>query len=144
MRGAEKTSPPSFLIKDMAKLKDQPDNTTQTQDEKVTKDVQTTEEILKTLENVDISENAGSPQKEEKEEAVVVNKDEKTDKNSVKKNETASKSKKSIEPHIDFVLKAFPSYEKLYIDAKGGAFPNGTAENIRGSAKLYTNPHFKS
>lgn len=125
----------------MAKLKDQPDNTSQTQEGQVAKDAQTAEDILKAAESKDISENVGSTT--EKEETVIIKKDDKVDKSSVKKSESKPKPTNSVEPHIDSVLKAFPSYEKLYIDAQGGAFPEGTAKNIRGNAKLYINPHFK-
>lgn len=129
----------------MAKLKDQSDKgTTQTQEEQVTKDVQTTEDMLQVGESIDTSENVDDTTKNEKEETVTVKKDDKIEKGSIQKNDTKFKPIHSIEPHIETVLKAFSSYEKLYIDAQGGAFPDDAPANIRGKAKLYTNPHFKS
>lgn len=67
-------------------------------------------------------------------------KEEKVDTKTTPKGEATN----SIEPHIDSVLKAYSTYKTLYVDAQGGAFPDGTPLSIRGKAKLYTNPHFKS
>ena len=43
---------------------------------------------------------------------------------------------------VSKILKAFPQYESLYLDMKGGVFTSSTPESIRGNAKEYQNPHF--
>ena len=43
---------------------------------------------------------------------------------------------------IDDVLKVYPQYQNLYVDDKGGAYTEETAESLRGEAKLYKNPHY--
>ena len=47
-----------------------------------------------------------------------------------------------IPKHIDDVLKVYPQYQNLYVDDKGGAYTEETAESLRGEAKLYKNPHY--
>lgn len=44
------------------------------------------------------------------------------------------------DPHILELLKKFPAYPSLYIDAHGGTFSPDTAAAIRGKAVLYRNP----
>lgn len=40
------------------------------------------------------------------------------------------------------LLKKFPAYPSLYIDAHGGTFSPDTPESIRGGAALYENPFY--
>ena len=42
------------------------------------------------------------------------------------------------------ILETFKNYETLYVDRSGSVYAPGTPERIRGSAKLYTNPYFKT
>jgi len=48
-----------------------------------------------------------------------------------------------ISPVVDRVLKLHPEYEKLYVDAIGCCFTEGTPEMIRKGAVLYTNKYFQ-
>lgn len=47
-----------------------------------------------------------------------------------------------IPENITKILKGYPQYEILYVDAKGGIFSPNTPEKIRGNAVAYSNPHF--
>lgn len=49
-----------------------------------------------------------------------------------------------IPGHIQRILKSFPGYEKLYVDAAGGVFTEGTKPSERGAAILYRNPFFSN
>lgn len=44
--------------------------------------------------------------------------------------------------HVLDLLKKFPSYPSLYIDAHGGTFSPDTPAAIRGEAVLYENPFY--
>ncbi len=44
--------------------------------------------------------------------------------------------------HLLQLLKKFPAYPLLYIDAHGGIFTPDTAATIRGKATLYHNPFY--
>lgn len=48
----------------------------------------------------------------------------------------------TAEPRMLELLKKFPSYAALYIDAHGGTFSPDTPASIRGDAKLYQNPYY--
>jgi len=41
-------------------------------------------------------------------------------------------------------LKLYPQYKSLYVDASGGVYTIDTPEVIRGKAKLYENPFYRS
>jgi len=49
-----------------------------------------------------------------------------------------------IPAFADEILKTKTAYETLYIDSRGSAYVANTPKNIRGSAVLYKNPHYKS
>lgn len=49
-----------------------------------------------------------------------------------------------LDSYTDNLLKAFSNYESIYIDRNGGVFAPGTPVTIRKSAKLFTNPYYKS
>jgi hypothetical protein len=46
-------------------------------------------------------------------------------------------------PFVGEILKAFPLYESLYIDAHGGTFTPNTPEKVRAKAPRYRNPYYK-
>jgi hypothetical protein len=50
----------------------------------------------------------------------------------------------SFPPFVEAILKTFPSYESLYIDAQGGIYTPATPPAVRGNATLYKNPHYRS
>ncbi len=52
--------------------------------------------------------------------------------------------KQDIPESVDKLLKSYPNYSALYIDSKGGVFPEGTQPNLVKDAILYQNPHYKS
>jgi hypothetical protein len=58
-----------------------------------------------------------------------------------KDTKAAKAETKDYPPFIDTILKSFPQYESLYIDAHGGAFTSSTSQKIRGNATLYKNPY---
>lgn len=66
------------------------------------------------------------------------NKEEKPKSRASKKETTETE----IPASIAKVLKAYPQYEVLYVDNKGGIFSPKTPEKIRGNAVAYSNPHF--
>jgi hypothetical protein len=47
-----------------------------------------------------------------------------------------------IPAHVDKILKIYPNYAELYVDAKGGVFPKGTKPNLVANAILYQNPYY--
>jgi hypothetical protein len=49
----------------------------------------------------------------------------------------------NLPPFIEAILKTFPSYESLYVDAQGGIYAPCTHSSVRGSATLYKNPYYK-
>lgn len=59
--------------------------------------------------------------------------------------ETLAENKpQEIDESILKVLKTFPEYKELYVDAKGGAFTPATPKSALGNAVLYQNPYFKN
>lgn len=49
----------------------------------------------------------------------------------------------ALPPFVLQVLKKFPRYKALYVDASGGTYTPDTAPAIRGRAVLYENPFYK-
>lgn len=47
-------------------------------------------------------------------------------------------------PMIQEILKSYPAYKSLFIDAHGGTYTPDTSEAIRGKSTLYENPFYKS
>ena len=45
---------------------------------------------------------------------------------------------------IDKLLRCYPNYTALYVDSKGGVYPDGTQPNLVEDAILYQNPYYKS
>lgn len=41
------------------------------------------------------------------------------------------------------LLAAYPNYKALYVDTKGGVYPEGTQPNLIKEAILYQNPYYK-
>ena len=44
--------------------------------------------------------------------------------------------------HLKNILKAFPTYETLYVDSQGGIYSPDTAPKLRTGAILYKNPYY--
>lgn len=42
------------------------------------------------------------------------------------------------------LLRCYSNYAALYVDSKGGVYPEGTQPNLVGDAILYQNPYYKS
>lgn len=51
-----------------------------------------------------------------------------------------------VEPseQIKKLLRCYSNYAALYVDTKGGVYPEGTQPNLVGDAILYQNPYYKS
>lgn len=51
-----------------------------------------------------------------------------------------------VEPseQIKKLLRCYSNYAALYVDSKGGVYPEGTQPNLVGDAILYQNPYYKS
>lgn len=49
-----------------------------------------------------------------------------------------------IPEYADKVLKMYPQYEKLAVDAQGGVYVEGSQHIANGKAILYKNPYYKS
>lgn len=51
-----------------------------------------------------------------------------------------------VEPseQIKKLLRCYFNYAALYVDSKGGVYPEGTQPNLVGDAILYQNPYYKS
>lgn len=45
---------------------------------------------------------------------------------------------------IKKLLRCYFNYAALYVDSKGGVYPEGTQPNLVGDAILYQNPYYKS
>lgn len=45
---------------------------------------------------------------------------------------------------IKKLLRCYSNYAALYVDSKGGVYPEGTQPNLVGDAILYQNPYYKS
>lgn len=52
----------------------------------------------------------------------------------------------TVEPseQIKKLLRCYFNYAVLYVDSKGGVYPEGTQPNLVGDAILYQNPYYKS
>lgn len=58
---------------------------------------------------------------------------------------TNDESKVSVEipEHVQKILASYPNYSCLYIDEKGGAYPEHAQPNWTSDAILYQNPYYK-
>lgn len=54
-----------------------------------------------------------------------------------------TKPKDLIPGYVDKLLAAYPNYKALYVDAKGGVYPERTQHNLIKDAILYQNPYYK-
>lgn len=61
-----------------------------------------------------------------------------------KKKEPTPEVAAEIPAAVLAILKKFPDYKELYIDADGSMYTPQTAPAIRGKAILYKNPYYKS
>lgn len=77
---------------------------------------------------------------EEVQTVAAENHDEKTLKTEDK--QATNEEKRVSDPHVLAILKKFPTYESLYVDAHGGTFTPDTSAAVRGKAVLYKNPYF--
>lgn len=48
-----------------------------------------------------------------------------------------------IPEYVQKILASYPNYPCLYVDAKGGVYPQHTQPNLVSDAILYQNPYYK-
>lgn len=48
-----------------------------------------------------------------------------------------------IPEYVQKILASYPNYPCLYVDAKGGVYPQHTQPNLVSGAILYQNPYYK-
>lgn len=94
------------------------------------KTTQTTSDETKELEVVNV-EQAVSEEKEKEQE------------NTKDPAENEEKSAKEIPDYADKILKLYPNYKKLWIDAHGGIYTSECKNVSKDKAVLYENPYFK-
>ncbi len=87
------------------------------------KDAPKTEEVVQETENVQVV----ATEETVEETSVKIEKQEKVE----------------IPSNVDKILRMYPNYAKLYIDAQGGVYTEDSKHLLKTSAILYQNPYFK-